>query len=153
MTVSNDKRLEYMKENLVSELLCTDVDAARTVQFLHKAVQDTIDSGLVPEMVQEHYQWYSNVLVQELTGVNILVYRSEVDSDRYAACAFTSNDIDHHVIGYGLTAQVTFSTCSACLKSLMLNLKNLAKELGMSWVKLQHRVGNNTYRTKIYNVR
>ena len=52
-----------MKENLVSELLCTDVDAARTVQFLHKAVQDTIDSGLVPEMVQEHYQWYSNVLV------------------------------------------------------------------------------------------
>ena len=142
-----------MKENLVSELLCTDVDAARTVQFLHKVVQDTIDSGLVPEMVQEHYQWYSNVLVQELTGVNILVYRSEVDSNRYAACAFTSNDIDHHVVGYGLTAQVTFSTCSVCLKSLMLNLKNLAKELGMSWVKLQHRVGNNTYRTKIYNVR
>lgn len=142
-----------MKENLVSELLCTDVDAARTVQFLHKAVQDTIDSGLVPEMVQEHYQWYSNVLVQELTGVNILVYRSEVDSNRYAACAFTSNDIDHHVVGYGLTAQVTFSTCGVCLKSLMLNLKNLAKELGMSWVKLQHRVGNNTYRTKIYNVR
>ena len=139
-----------MKENLVSELLCTDVDAARTVQFLHKAVQDTIDSGLVPEMVQEHYQWYSNVLVQELTGVNILVYRSEVDSNRYAACAFTSNDIDHHVVGHGLTAQVTFSTCSVCLKSLMLNLKNLAKELGMSWVKLQHRVGNNTYRTKIY---
>lgn len=142
-----------MKENLVSELLCTDVDAARTVQFLHKAVQDTIDSGLVPEMVQEHYQWYSNALVQELTGVNILVYRSEVDSNRYAACAFTSNDIDHHVIGYGLTAQVTFSTCGVCLKSLMLNLKSLAKELGMSWVKLQHRVGNNTYRTKIYNVR
>ena len=142
-----------MKENLVSELLCTDVDAARTVQFLHKAVQDTIDSGLVPEMVQEHYQWYSNVLVQELTGVNILVYRSEVDSNRYAACAFTSNDIDHHVVGNGLTAQVTFSTCSVCLKSLMLNLKSLAKELGMSWVKLQHRVGNNTYRTKIYNVR
>lgn len=142
-----------MKENLVSELLCTDVDAARTVQFLHKAVQDTIDSGLVPEMVQEHYQWYSNVLVQELTGVNILVYRSEVDSNRYAACAFTSNDIDHHVVGYGLTAQVTFSTCGVCLKSLMLNLKSLAKELGMSWVKLQHRVGNNTYRTKIYNVR
>ena len=142
-----------MKENLVSELLCTDVDAARTVQFLHKAVQDTIDSGLVPEMVQENYQWYSNVLVQELTGVNILVYRSEVDSNRYAACAFTSNDIDHHVIGYGLTAQVTFSTCRVCLKSLMLNLKSLAKELGMSWVKLQHRVGNNTYRTKIYNVR
>lgn len=142
-----------MKENLVSELLCTDVDAARTVQFLHKAVQDTIDSGLVPEMVQEHYQWYSNVLVQELTGVNILVYRSEVDSNRYAACAFTSNDIDHHVVGYGFTAQVTFSTCSVCLKSLMLNLKSLAKELGMSWVKLQHRVGNNTYRTKIYNVR
>lgn len=142
-----------MKENLVSELLCTDVDAARTVQFLHKAVQDTIDSGLVPEMVQEHYPWYSNVLVQELTGVNILVYRSEVDSNRYAACAFTSNDIDHHVLGYGLTAQVTFSTCSACLKSLMLNIKSLAKELGMSWVKLQHRVGNNTYRTKIYNVR
>ena len=153
MTVSNDKRLEYMKENLVSELLCTDVDAARTVQFLHKAVQDTIDSGLVPEMVQEHYQWYSNVLVQELTGVNILVYRSEVDSNRYAACAFTSNDIDHHVVGHGLTAQVTFSTCSVCLKSLMLNLKSLAKELGMSWVKLQHRVGNNTYRTKVYNVR
>ena len=142
-----------MKENLVSELLCTDVDAARTVQFLHKAVQDTIDSGLVPEMVQEHYQWYSNVLVQELTGVNILVYRSEVDSNRYAACAFTSNDIDHHVVGYGLTAQVTFSTCGVCLKSLMLNIKSLAKELGMSWVKLQHRVGNNTYRTKIYNVR
>ena len=142
-----------MKENLVSELLCTDVDAAHTVQFLHKAVQDTIDSGLVPEMVQEHYQWYSNVLVQELTGVNILVYRSEVDSNRYAACAFTSSDIDHHVLGYGLTAQATFSTCSVCLKSLMLNLKNLAKELGMSWVKLQHRVGNNTYRTKIYNVR
>lgn len=142
-----------MKENLVSELLCTDVDAARTVQFLHKAVQDTIDSGLVPEMTQENYLWYSNVLVQELTGVNILVYRSEVDSNRYAACAFTSNDIDHHVVGYGLTAQVTFSTCSACLKSLMLNLKSLAKELGMSWVKLQHRVGNNTYRTKIYNVR
>ena len=142
-----------MKENLVSELLCTDVDAARTVQFLHKAVQDTIDSGLVPEMVQEHYQWYSNVLVQELTGVNILVYRSEVDSNRYAACAFTSNDIDHHVLGYGLTAQVTFSTCGVCLKSLMLNIKSLAKELGMSWVKLQHRVGNNTYRTKIYNVR
>ena len=142
-----------MKENLVSELLCTDVDAARTVQFLHKAVQDTIDSGLVPEMVQEHYQWYSNVLVQELTGVNILVYRSEVDSNRYAACAFTSNDIDHHVVGYGLIAQVTFSTCSVCLKSLMLNLKSLTKELGMSWVKLQHRVGNNTYRTKIYNVR
>ena len=142
-----------MKENLVSELLCTDVDAARTVQFLHKAVQDTIDSGLVPEMVQEHYQWYSNVLVQELTGVNILVYRSEVDSNRYAACAFTSNDIDHHVVGYGLTAQVTFSTCRVCLKSLMLNIKSLAKELGMSWVKLQHRVGNNTYRTRIYNVR
>ena len=142
-----------MKENLVSELLCTDVDAARTVQFLHKAVQDTIDSGLVPEMVHEHYQWYSNVLVQELTGVNILVYRSEVDSNRYAACAFTSNDIDHHVVGYGLPAQVTFSTCSVCLKSLMLNLKSLTKELGMSWVKLQHRVGNNTYRTKIYNVR
>lgn len=153
MTVSNDKRLEYMKENLVSEILCTDVDVVRTVQFLHKAVQDTIDSGLVPEMVQEHYQRYSNVLVQELTGVNILVYRSEVDSNRYAACAFTSNDIDHHVVGYGLTAQVTFSTCSVCLKSLMLNLKSLAKELGMSWVKLQHRVGNNTYRTKIYNVR
>lgn len=142
-----------MKENLVSELLCTDVNAARTVQFLHKAVQDTIDSGLVPEMVQENYQWYSNVLVQELTGVNILVYRSEVDSNRYAACAFTSNDMDHHVLGYGLTAQVTFSTCNVCLKSLMLNLKSLAKELGMSWVKLQHRVGNNTYRTKIYNVR
>ena len=142
-----------MKENLVSELLCTDVDAVRTVQFLHKAVQDTIDSGLVPEMTQENYLWYSNVLVQELTGVNILVYRSEVDSNRYAACAFTSNDIDHHVLGYGLTAQVTFSTCGVCLKSLMLNLKSLAKELGMSWVKLQHRVGNNTYRTRIYNVR
>lgn len=142
-----------MKENLVSELLCTDVDAARTVQFLHKAVQDTIDSGLVPEMVQEHYQWYSNVLVQELTGVNILVYRSEADSTRYAACAFTSSDVDHHILGYGLTAQVTFSTCGVCLKSLMLNLKSLAKELGMSWVKLQHRVGKNMYRTKIYNVR
>lgn len=81
------------------------------------------------------------------------MYRSEVDSTRYAACAFTSNDIDHHVVGYGLTAQVTFSTCSVCLKSLMLNLKNLAHELGMSWFKLQHRVGKNTYRTKIYNVR
>ncbi|QIW89959.1 hypothetical protein [Aeromonas phage PS] len=142
-----------MKENLVSEILCTDVDAVRTVQFLHKVVQDTIDSGLVPEMVQEHYQWYSNVLVQELTGVNILVYRSEVDSNRYAACAFTSNDIDHHVVGYGLTAQATFSTCSVCLKSLMLNLKSLAKELGMSWVKLQHRIGVHTYRAKLYNVR
>ena len=142
-----------MKENLVTELLSTDVDAVRTVQFLHQAVQDTIDSGLVPEMVQDNYQWYLNVLVQELTGVNILVYRRELDSTRYAACAFTSSDVDHHILGYGLTAQVTFSTCSVCLKSLMLNLKNLAKELGMSWVKLQHRVGNNTYRTKIYNVR
>ena len=142
-----------MKENLVSEILCTDVDAVRTVQFLHKAVQDTIDSGLVPEMVQENSEWYSNVLVQELTGVNILVYRNEIDSTRYAACAFTSNDIDHHILGYGLTPQVTFSTCSVCLKSLMLNLKNLAHELGMSWFKLQHRVGKNTYRTKIYNVR
>lgn len=142
-----------MKENLVAELLCTDVDAVRTVQFLHQAVQDTIDSGLVPEMVQNNYQWYSNVLVQELTGVNILVYRRELDSTRYAACAFTSSDIDHHILGYGLTAQVTFSTCSKCLRGLMLNLRSLAKELGMSWIKLQHRTGTHTYRTKIYIVR
>lgn len=142
-----------MKEKLVSEILCTDVDTVRTVMFLRKAVQDTIDSGLVPEMVQENYEWYTNALIQELVGVNILVYRNETDSSSYAGCAFTSNDIDHHVLGYGLTAQVTFSTCSVCLKALMLNLKTLAKELGMSWFKLQHRVGTNTYRTKIYNVR
>ena len=142
-----------MKENLVAEVLCTDTDAVRTVQFLREALQDAIDSGLVPEMTQDNYEWYSDVLVRELVGVNILVYRSEVDSTRYAACAFTSNDIDHHVIGYGLTAQVTFSTCSVCLKSLMLNLKSLAKELGMSWVKLQHRIGVHTYRAKLYNVR
>lgn len=142
-----------MKENLVAEILCTDVDAVRTVQFLRKAVQDTIDSGLVPEMVQENYEWHASVLVQELIGVNILVYRNEVDSSRYAACAFTSSDIDHHVLGCGLTAQVTFSTCDTCLKNLMSNLKGIARDLGMSWFKLQHRVGVNTYRTRIYNVR
>ena len=138
-----------MKENCRVDILCTDVDRDRTIDFLSTAITDALNSGAVPEMLMQNRDWYLNVLVQELEGINIMRVQS---ASGYAACAFTSKNIDHHVVGYGLVMQCTFSTCSVCTKVLMHELKALTKQLNMDWLMIQHRIGVHTYKSKIYEV-
>ena len=138
-----------MRGNCRVDILCTDVDRITTEEFLKKAVHDAIASGYVPEMTASNFDWYYNVLLRELEGINIMRVQSAYG---YAACAFTSKNIDHHIVGYGLVMQCTFSTCSVCTKVLMHELKALTKQLNMDWLMIQHRIGVHTYKSKIYEV-
>lgn len=142
-----------MRENYQCNILNTTVDRLGTVEFIEQALRDLLASNKVPEMKPENYSWYLSVLLQELEGINILVVTDTANPRKYSASAFTSGNVDHHVLGYGMTLQCTFSTCSVCTKILMHELRALAKSLTMDWLMIQHRVLVHTYRSKIYEVR
>lgn len=139
-----------MLGNLHKEILSTDIDSDYLYRFLQDAVLDVVNSNSIPEMIPSNYKWYLEVLFQELQGVRVLVVRSD---SGYAACAFTTGDLDHHVLGAGMTMQCTFSTCKVCTSALMRDLKDLAQSIGLSWLKVQHRVGVHTYKSKLYMIR
>ena len=139
-----------IRNQLSFNILTTESNRSSVVELVDTVLDDLLDSGKVPEMLPEHREAYRSTLMTEVRGLLILVVSG---SSGYAVAAFSLRELDHHTVGVGCVSHIMVGTCPICTKALVRELRTFAKTRGMSWLRLQHRIGRHTYKSTLYKLR
>lgn len=139
-----------IRNQLSFNILTTKSNRSDVVRLVDVVLDDLLASGKVPEMIPAHREAYRGTLMTEVRGLLILLVNS---SSGYAVSAFSLREIDHHTTGVGCVSHIMVGTCPICTKALVRELRTFAKTRGMSWLRLQHRIGKHTYKSTLYRLR
>lgn len=139
-----------LKNQLHYNMLTIESNRARVVSIVDNVLDELLYSNKVPEMLPINREAYRGTLLLELRGLLVLFVSG---LGGYAVSAFSLRELDHHVTGVGCVSHIMVGTCPTCTKALVRELRTFAKTKGMSWLRLQHRIGRHTYKSTLYTLR